>query len=121
MGKQKETVLGWIIFAGLIFHYLFGYFFWDKIYNVNIYYISAYFLMDVMGLVIFIIATTKFLKGIGAAGMLFGSYYFYMEFRNPMVWNDIDYKGLPTLVLMILNLGFLWYYTDIFKRLKIKK
>ena len=121
MEKKRETILGWMIFVGMISHYLFGYFFWDKLGSDLIYSITAYFLMDIMGMVIFVLALTRFLKGLGCLGMILGTYYFYMEFRDPMVWNDVDFKGLPTFGLSVLNLFFVWYYTDLFKKLKIKK
>lgn len=107
-----------MIIIGLISHYLFGYFFWDKLGSDLIYSITAYFCMDVWGLVVFILATTRFLKGLGCLGMILGTYYFYMEFRDPMVWNNTDFKGLPTFGLAVINLFFLWYYTDLFKKVK---
>jgi len=74
--------------------------------------------MDVFGLVVFILATTRLLKGLGALGMILGTYYFYMEFRDPMMWDEVDYKGLPTFCLAVANLFFIWYYTDLFKKRK---
>jgi len=117
--KSKETILGWLIFIGLVSHYVFGYFFWDKLEYDRVYCITAYFCMDIWGLVVFIIANKKVLKGAGCLGMILGTYYFYMEFNDPFVWAGNDYKGLATLALLIVNLFFLWYFTDIFKKLKI--
>ena len=95
-----------------------GIFFWDKIGSEKIYSITAYFCMDIFGLVVFILANTKFLKGAGCLGMALGSYFFYMEFDDPYNWEVANYKGLATLVLMTINLFFVWYYTDLFKNLK---
>ena len=116
--KNKEAVLVWAIFIGLFLHHFFGYFFWDKIPNVNVYYISVYFCMDVWGLVVFLIATKNILKGAGCLGMVLGTFYFYKELNNPEVWVDNDYKLLAMFFLSIVNLFFIWYYTDIFKKLK---
>jgi len=117
--KEKESILGFAIFIGLIAHYVFGYFFWDKIGYDRVYCITAYFCMDVWGMVVFIIAKGKILKGAGALGMVLGTYYFYMEFNDPFVWAGNDYKLLATLALSIMNLFFIWYYTDLFKKIKI--
>ena len=76
--------------------------------------------MDIFGLCVFILATTKILKGLGALGMVLGTYYFYMEFRDPMMWDDMDFKALPTFFLSVANLFFVWYYTDLFKSKKRK-
>lgn len=74
--------------------------------------------MDVFGLCLYIIATTNFLKGMGGLGMALGTYFFYMEFNDPMNWRVQDYKGLATFVLAIINLFFILYYTDLFKNIK---
>ncbi len=118
---KKETILGLMIFIGLISHYVFGYFFWDKIGSEKIYSISAYFCMDVWGLVVFILAKTKTLKGAGCLGMVLGSYFFYMEFNDPQNWRVSDYKAGCTFLLLVVNLAFVWHYTNLFQRLKNKK
>lgn len=120
MPKQvkKELILGLMIFIGLISHYVFWYFFWDKIGTEKLYSITAYFCMDIWGLVVFVLANTRFLKGLGCLGMVLGSYFFYMEFNDPQNWEVSDYKVGCTFFLLIINLFFVWYYTDKFKKLK---
>jgi len=118
MEKNKENVLGCMIFVGLISHYLFGYFLWDKILGDMLYSITAYFCMDVFGLTTFILAKTRFLKGLGCLGIALGTYYFYMEFNSPYNWEVNDYKGLATLGISGINLFFIWFYTDILKNIK---
>lgn len=107
-----------MIFIGLLSHYFFGYFLWDKIGTEKLYSITAYFCMDVWGLVVIILSKTRLLKGFGYLGMVLGTYYFYMEFNDPYNWQVEDYKGGATLLLSFINLFFLWYYTDLFKKLK---
>lgn len=109
MNKRKENILAVVVFIGLITHFLFGYFFWDEIKFVNIYYVSTYFLCDVLSFTVYLIATAKWLKGIGALGMVLSVFYIYMEFQNPTYWVQRDYL---TLGLVIVNCGFIWFFTD---------
>ena len=74
--------------------------------------------MDIWSLVFYIVAGTRFLKGMGCLGMALGTYFFYMEFNDPYKWLGQDYKGLATFMLLIVNLFFVFYYTDKFKNLK---
>lgn len=114
MDKKKENILALVLFIGLIMHFGIGYFFWDVIKFVNIYYLSIYFLCDVFGFVIYLISTSKILKGIGALTMVLSLYYIYMEFNDPSFWNVRDYL---TLGLLLANCGFVWIFTD---RLTVK-
>lgn len=116
---KNEKILGLMIFIGLMSHYVFGYFFWDKIGTEKLYLITAYFCMDIFGLVVFILAKTKFLKGLGCLAMVLGTYYFYMEFNDPQNWRVGDYKMGCTFLLLIVNLVFVWIFTDKFKNLKL--
>jgi len=118
MRKNTETILGWMIFTGLVSHYVFGYFLWDVIGTEKLYSITVYFCGDISGLCLFIIARTRFLKGMGCLAMVLGTYFFYMEFNDPQNWKLEDYKGGCTFLLLIVNLFFVWYYTDKFKKLK---
>lgn len=54
----------------------------------------------------------------GGFGMALGTYFFYMEFNDPMNWKVQDYKGLATFILAIINLFFILFYTDLFKNAK---
>ena len=112
MDKRTEKILSIVLFFGLMSHFLFGYFFWDEIKMVNIYYVSIYFLTDVCSFIIYLISRTKILKGIGALGMVLSIFYIYMEFQDPSYWVERDYL---TLALVLVNCGFVWYYTDKFK------
>ena len=112
MRKKKENILAAILFIGLASHFLFGYFFWDEIKAVNIYYVSVYFLCDVFGFVVYLLANSKALKGVGALGMILGTFYLYQEFNDPSLWVQRDYI---TLGLVFLNSYFIWYFTDRFK------
>jgi len=115
---KKERILGLMIFIGLISHYVFGYFFWDKLGTEKIYSISAYFSLDIWSLCCFILAKTKFLKGMGCLGMGCATYFFYMEFNDPQNWEVEDYKMGCTFVLMLINLFFVWVYTEKLRKLK---
>ena len=68
--------------------------------------------MDIWGFVVYLLANAKALKGMGAFGMILGSYFFYMEFNDPSLWNLRDYL---TLGLVAVNCGFIWIFTDKFK------
>ncbi|MES2382415.1 MAG: hypothetical protein V4538_15315 [Bacteroidota bacterium] len=110
MTKAQETILGWVVFVGLISHFGLGYFFWDVIKVVNIYYVSIYFMVDVMGFVIYLTSReSKMLKGMGALGMVLGTFYLYREFNNPMYWTE---RNFITLGLVLSNTFFIWYFTD---------
>jgi hypothetical protein len=109
MDKRKENIIAGIMFIGLVSHYLFGYFFWDELTAVNIYYITVYWCMDLWGFTVYLLACGRILKGVGALGMLLGSYFFYMEFNDPSVWAERDYL---TLGLVFSNCFFIWYFTD---------
>jgi len=109
VSKQKENILAVVLFIGLVSHYFIGYFLWDKLGSEKIYSITAYFNMDLWGFVVYLLATSKTLKGMGALGMVCGSYFFYMEFNDPYLWNTRDYL---TLGLVSVNCGFIWYFTD---------
>jgi len=109
MQKNKETILAAVLFMGLIMHFGLGYFFWDEFKSINLYYLSVYFLADVFSFVIYLLATSKVLKGMGAFGMVLSLYYIYMEFNDPSYWVERDYV---TLGLTIVNCGFIWHFTD---------
>jgi len=113
--KRKENILSAIILLSLFFHYLIGYFCWDKVLVSfgNLYYLTAYFCMDVFGLSVFILAKGLNLKLTGMLGMVLGSYFFYKEFRNPHSWGDSDFS---TIFMMGLNVGFVFFFID--KKLK---
>lgn len=117
MEKKKENILAAIIFVGLISHYVFGYFFWDKLGSDRIYSITAYFCMDLYGFLVYLLSKGKILKGMGALGMLLGTYYFYMEFQEPYLWVSRDYL---TLALTLVNIFFIWFFTEKFKNKTIK-
>ena len=105
--KKTQDRLAAVMFVGLIAHYYFGYFLWDKISFINLYYMSLYFCMDLFGFVVFMLATkSDFLKATGAAGMLMGSYFMYMEFHNPMMWEERDYTML---MMVAMNCCFIWF------------
>lgn len=109
MDKYKENILAAVIFIGLLSHYVIGYFLWDKLGSEKLYSITAYFCMDIWGFIVYLLANSKALKGMGALGMVLGSYFFYMEFNDPNFWNLRDYL---TLGLVVLNCGFIWMFTD---------
>jgi len=101
---------------GLIMHYYLGYFLWDKISFINLYYISFYFCMDLWGFIVFMLATkSALLKGAGGLGMVLGSYFMYMEFHDPMNWQERDYTML---VMVGMNCAFIWFITE---NIKFKK
>ncbi len=102
---------------GLAMHFGVGYFYWDKVKFVNIYYVSAYFLFDTLGLVIYLVAQSKVLKGIGAITMALSTYYLYMEFNDPAYWEERDYI---TLGLVLVNMVFIWLFADKIKNSNVK-
>jgi len=112
MTKKQENMLAAILVVGMFSHFCLGYFFWDKIGTESLYSITAYFCMDLWGFVVFLLANGKILKGIGALGMILGSYFFYMEFNDPTFWQERDYL---TLGLVLSNGFFLLVFTDKFK------
>jgi len=116
MQKNKESILAVVLFVGLVSHFGIGYFFWDTIKFVNIYYLSIYFLCDVFGFIIYLIATYKILKGVGALTMVLSLYYIFMEFNNPSFWVERDYL---TLGLCLTNCLFIWFFTDKVKSRKV--
>jgi len=116
MQKNKESILAVVLFVGLVSHFGIGYFFWEEIKFVNVYYLTVYFLFDVFGFVVYLLATSKALKGIGALSMVVSLYYIYMEFNNPSFWVERDYL---TLGLTLANCAFIWFFTDKFKNKSI--
>lgn len=112
MPKNKENILAAILFVGLVSHYFIGYFLWDKLGSEKVYSVTAYFCMDLWGFVVYLLASSKLLKGMGGLGMVCGSYYFYMEFNDPNFWGVRDFL---TLALVFTNCLFLWFFTDKFK------
>jgi hypothetical protein len=112
--KQREDRLAYALFFSVICHYFLGYGFWNKFTNINIFYVTLYFCMDMWGFATYLLSRdSKLLKGAGALGMVLGSYYFYMEFNTPESWEARD---VLTLVMILCNVGFLMLFTD-----KIKK
>lgn len=108
--QKKEELLGWAIFFSLISHYWLGYFFWGSISLINIYYLTAYWCMDIFGLTIFILAReSKFLKGMGALAMALGTFFFYMEFNDPKNWKQ---DNIVTLIILLMNTSFIWIFTE---------
>lgn len=70
--------------------------------------------MDVLGLVTLIIGSSSFLRESGVFLMVLGTYFFYMEFNDPINWKNQDYT---TLFLLIINIFFLrLYYNKIRKK-----
>lgn len=69
--------------------------------------------MDVFGFVVYMLANGKVLKGMGALGMVCGTFFFYMEFNDPNLWVKRDYL---TLGLVFVNCYFIWFYTDKLKK-----
>lgn len=118
MQQYKETILGWVLFTGLVSHFLFGYFLWDIVGTEKLYTITVYFVIDMMGLVAVILSTVQFLTNMGYLAMAFGTFYFYMEFNDPYNFQVANYRTHATLVLSFINLFFFWHYTDLFKKLK---
>ena len=116
MDSKKENILAFIIFMGLAMHFGVGYFFWDEIKFVNLYYVSVYFLADACGLVIYIIAHSSWLKGAGAVAMGLGTFYLYKEFNDPTYWVERDYI---TLGLVLVNMLFIWLFADKIKNKSI--
>lgn len=114
MNKKTENILAAMLVVGLVSHYFIGYFLWDKLGSEKIYSITAYFCMDIWGFVVYLLACGKVLKGVGALGMLLGSYFFYMEFNDPSLWVERDYM---TLTLVAINCFFIWHFTDKIKKL----
>lgn len=112
MQKRKENILTAILFIGIILHFGIGYFLWDEITVVNIYYVSVYFLGDVCGFVIFLISQGNLLKGGGMLMMGLSTYYLYMEFNDPTYWIERDYI---TLGMVFANVFFIWFFTSKFK------
>lgn len=112
MNEKKENILGVILFVGLISHYLFGYFLWDKLGGEKLYSVTAYFNADVYGFIVYILAKSKWLKGMGALGMVLGSFFFYQEFNEPSSWVERDYL---TFGLVFANCFFIWHFTEKFK------
>ncbi len=101
---------------GLAMHFGVGYFYWDEFKFVNVYYVSAYFLFDTLGLVVYLIARSWWLKAIGAVTMTLSTYYLYMEFNDPTYWQHRDYI---TLGLIFGNLFFIWLFADTLKNKNI--
>lgn len=116
MDKRKENILAIILFVGLVSHYFIGYFLWDEIGSEKVYSITAYFCMDLWGFVVYLLANGRALKGMGGLGMVCGTFFFYMEFNDPSLWNKRDFM---TLGLVIINCCFIWFFTDKIKKTKI--
>jgi len=116
MSNKKENILGVVLFIGILSHYCLGYFFWDKLGSEKIYSITAYFNADVYGFIVYLLSKGKLLKGMGALGMVCGSYFFYMEFNDPNLWGIRDFL---TLGLVVTNCFFVWFFTDKFKQKKL--
>ncbi len=112
MQRHKENILALVLFIGILSHYCLGYFFWDKLGTEKLYSITAYFCMDLYGFIVFLLSSTKLLKGMGAFGMICGTFFFYMEFNDPSLWSARDYL---TLGLVLVNCSFIWIFTNKFK------
>jgi len=110
--KKKENILTCIIFVGFIAHFVVGYFFWDKIGIENLYRLTGYFCMDLWGFIVFLLANTRWLKGMGALGMILGSYYSYILLQ------DEDVKDYFMFGVMLSNVFFIWFFIEKFKQQK---
>ena len=111
--KNKENIVTAAFWIGLLVH-LMGYFLAGEFKDVNIYLLTVYFNMDMLGLVTLIIGSSVFIRESGVFLMVLGTYFFYMEFNNPMLWTRENYT---TLIMLIVNVGFLRiYYNKIRKK-----
>jgi len=108
--KQREDRLAYALFFSIIAHYVFGYGFWRNFANINIFYVTLYFCMDMWSLVVYMVCKkSKLLKVVSALGMGFGSYFFYMEFNSPEYWQARD---ILTLLMILCNIIFIMLFTD---------
>jgi len=91
MTKQKvENIQSALIFISLVFH-LFGYFFWQQIKIINLYYVSVYFMMMNLGLCLVLCNSSRFLHYISTAIFSFGGGFLYMEFAgDPSNWTNVN-------------------------------
>ena len=110
---KKNNIITAAFWIGLLVH-LMGYFFAGEFKNINICLLTVYFNMNMLGLVTLIVGNTAGLREGGVFLMVLGTYFFYMEFNDPMNWKNRDFT---TLFLLITNIFFLrLYYNKIRKR-----
>lgn len=103
---KKDNLIACAFWIGLLVH-LMGYFLADEVKGINIYLLTVYFNMNMLGLVTMVVGNTSFLRDSGVFLMILGTYFFYMEFNDPMKWDRKDYS---TLVLLMVNILFLRIY-----------
>jgi hypothetical protein len=124
MNTHKKTILSIVVIIGIVMHFSIGYFHWDIVAGKDgtdiLYGVTAYFLMDVLGLCLFVLheqLKSSILRGVGILLMILSTYYIGMEFNDPYNWAALDYKILAVLVMAFINLGFIFYFTDILRKL----
>ncbi len=109
MDKQAENILTTVLFVGVSLHFSIGLFFYDKLPVGNIGKICLFFSMDVQGFVLFLLSHKKVFKGLGALGMILGSYLLYKELVTD---NSLTEKDYLTMGLLFSNCYFIWLITD---------
>lgn len=88
--KKIEAVQSGLIFVSLVFH-LFGYFFWQQVTIINLYYVSVYFMMMNLGLCLVLCNSSRFLHYISTAIFSLGGGFLYMEFSgDPSNWTNVN-------------------------------
>ena len=111
MDKRQQNTLAVIVLFGLVSHFYFGYVLWLRVKGVNIFAVSLYFCMDLLGFTCYLIATkSNLLKATGAFGMAMGSFLMYIEFHDPRNWEERDGVLMAMIFINVLFiLIFTWY------------
>lgn len=96
----KDAIISLLVGISLIGH-IFGYFFWQYVKVINLYYVSVYFMMMNLGLVLMLSLNGRFMKYVSVAMFSFGGGFLYMEFAgDPQNWT---YTNLATFIFIGVN------------------
>ena len=88
--KSKNDLAAGLVFFSFLSH-IFGYFFWQEIKIVNIFYVTIYFNMFVHGFVFMMLMNGQVWRVVSTLMFWVGSQLLYMElWRNPMDWTNTD-------------------------------
>lgn len=88
--KKRDDIIAGLVCISMILHVV-GYFFWQYITIVNLYYVSIYFLIMNVGLAFMLTLDGRFWRYVSIGMFSLGGGFLYMEFAgDPQHWTNVD-------------------------------
>jgi len=87
---KRDDIIGILVGVSLIGHII-GYFFWQYVKIINLYYVSMYFMMMNIGLALMLSLHGVLMRYVSVAMFSFGGGFLYMEFAgDPQNWTNVN-------------------------------